>query len=79
MKKIAFMMMLLLALVGFTAQAATWDFANKGFSDATKANLAADAANWTVNNENRFTNTTTMSGELMANGVIIPEIGRAHV
>lgn len=73
MKKIAFMMMLLLASVGFTAQAATWDFANKGFSDATKANLAADAANWTVNNENRFTNTTTMSGELMANGVIIPE------
>ncbi|MGE4433491.1 MAG: hypothetical protein AB7D40_05675, partial [Bacteroidales bacterium] len=73
MKKIAFMMMLLLALVGFTAQAATWDFANKGFSDATKANLAADAANWTENNENRFTNATTMSGELMANGVIIPE------
>lgn len=55
----------------------TWDF-SKGYSETTIANLAADATNWTPTTNDagdytRFSNATTMSGELYANGVLIEE------
>lgn len=63
----------------------TWDF-TLGLSETTLANLAADvelgdAANWTVANYAedgttpiRWQNTKNVSGELMANGEVIPEL-----
>ena len=56
----------------------TWDF-SKGYSAETKANLNADP-NWVSNRTDANTGETTgwkdnakMSGELMANGVVIEE------
>lgn len=63
----------------------TWDF-TLGLSETTLANLAADvklgdAANWAVANYAedgttpiRWQNTKKVSGELMANGEVIPEL-----
>ena len=57
----------------------TWDF-SKGYSAETKANLNADP-NWVSNRTDANTGETTgwkdnakMSGELMANGVVIEEL-----
>jgi len=53
-----------------------WDFAGKGFSEATIADLAADNTRWSPNTTSaptRYASIVTMSGELTANGKIILE------
>ncbi|MDP4276477.1 MAG: chitobiase/beta-hexosaminidase C-terminal domain-containing protein, partial [Bacteroidota bacterium] len=76
MKKLIALLVVFMAMISAQLSAGTiWDFAGKGFSDATIANLAADNTNWTAQNSpvNRYVNATTMSGELKANGLVIPE------
>ena len=49
----------------------TWDF---NWSEETKANLEADAANWTYDGAgDRYSSGSEMNGTLMANGKIIAE------
>ncbi len=74
MKKIASIFFLTLLVSLSCLQAKTvWDFAGKGFSAATIANLTADNTRWTVSSASRIVNAVTMSGELTANSQIIPE------
>lgn len=74
MKKISLLLLLTLLVSVPSLQAKTiWDFAGKGFSAATIANLTADNTRWTVNSTSRIISAVTMSGELTANGQIIPE------
>lgn len=49
----------------------TWDFTS--WSDATLANMAADATNWKSANDTRYINETAMSGTLFANNTVIAE------
>ena len=58
----------------------TWDF-TQGWSDETKADLIADAANWATNRTDANTGETTgwkdakkLSGILSANGKVIKEL-----
>lgn len=74
MKKISLFLFLILLVSVPSLQAKTvWDFAGKGFSAATIANLTADNTRWSVNSTSRIISAVTMSGELTANGQIIPE------
>jgi hypothetical protein len=74
MKKIVLLsILILLANLPVTNAKIVWDFAGKGFSAATIANLTADNTRWTVSSTSRIVSAVTMSGELTANGVIIPE------
>lgn len=52
---------------------------SKGLSDETIANLNADNSNWAVSRDNggvayEWKNAKNLSGNLMANGVVIPEM-----
>lgn len=70
--------MLVFALGANAQSRKTWDF-TKGVSDATRAALDADAANWTVESSNtdgstaRWKNAVAVSGELKANGEVVSE------
>lgn len=70
-----------LVAAGASAQGKkTWDFEGVGLSDETRANLDADEANWTKEGTNADGLTTGWkeakkhTGELQANGKIIPEL-----
>lgn len=73
-KLLSFAMLFAFALCINAQQRKTWDF-TKGISDATLENLVADP-NWSVENNGDGTfkqavDQAKMSGELMANNVII--------
>lgn len=73
MKKLIFSLALLLMSVS-AALAQTWDFSEEGFTETDKANLAADAVNWTYDSaKNRFCSqfTSLTVGTLTANGVAL--------
>lgn len=73
MKKLIFSLALLLMSVS-AALAQTWDFSEDGVSESDKANLAADAVNWTYDSaKNRFCSqfTSLTVGTLTANGVAL--------
>ena len=70
-----------LVATGVSAQGKkTWDFEGVGLSDETRANLDADEANWTKEGTSDDGLTTGWkeakkhTGELQANGKIIPEL-----
>lgn len=76
-KLLSFAMLFAFALCINAQQRKTWDF-TKGISDATLENLVADP-NWSVENNGDGTfkqavDQAKMSGELMANNVIIEEL-----
>ena len=73
----------LLCFVAITANAQgkkTWDFLGAGLSPQTITNLDADEANWTKEGTDADGNTTGWkeakkhTGELQANGAVIPEL-----
>ena len=68
--------MALLMAVGANAQdKKTWAFKEKGLSDATIANLDADASRWTKTESGWVdASTSVLSGELTANGEPIKEL-----
>ena len=81
MKKFYFLLVAA-AMTAFSADAQwrkTWDF-SKGLSDETLENLAADAANWSLEGTNDdgsikgYKGNSKMSGTLTANGVAIKEL-----
>ena len=81
MKKIFTLITALVACIAVSAQQSyTWDF-TKGFSESTKANLKADATNWTTNRTDATTgevtgwkNASVQTDYLYANGAVIPEL-----
>lgn len=76
MKKRYTYLLLSMLAVTLSLQAKTvWDFAGKGFSAATLANLAADNTRWSAAGTptNRYNNAVSMSGELTAGGQPITE------
>lgn len=73
MKKLIFSLALLLMSVS-AALAQTWDFQEEGFTETDKANLAADAVNWTYDSaKNRYCSqfASLTVGTLTANGVAL--------
>ena len=78
MKKILSLTLLLMLALGINAQQRkTWNF-RLGISDATLENLIADP-NWTVSNNDdgsfkQAVDAYKMSGTLMANEIVIPEL-----
>ena len=81
MKKIFTLTLMMLCMVlSANAQARkTWDF-TQGLSEQTKADIIADATNWTQNrtdadgNPSGWKNAVQMTGILKANGKAIPEL-----
>jgi len=76
MKKLFTLLFICLLVSIPVLQAKTiWNFAGKGFSAATLANIAADNTRWTAAGTptSRYNNAVTMSGELTANGQVIVE------
>ena len=79
MKKIFTLTLMMLCMVlSANAQARkTWDF-TQGLSEQTKADIIADATNWTQNrtdadgNPSGWKNAVQMTGILKANGKAIP-------
>ena len=87
MKKL-FTMIVLLCTVAIAANAQgkkTWDFLGAGLSPQTITNLDADEANWAkegVNDDGTtkgWKEATKHTGELKANGVVIPELAGIQI
>lgn len=74
-KRFTFLLLSMLAATLSMQAKTVWDFAGKGFSAATLANLAADNTRWSAAGTptNRYSNTVSMSGELTAGGQPITE------